>query len=154
MTQEVAERFWAKVRKTDGCWEWMGARRGKGYGQFYLNGRTQHAHRVAWELVHGPIPPGMQALHRCDNPPCVRPADLFLGTNHDNVLDRHSKGRTKISPQARARAQRAKTQCCHGHPLSGPNLYTTPDGRRDCRVCRRVASVRARTALRRARGQA
>lgn len=88
----VLERFEVKVRKTETCWIWTAGCLG-GYGRFRFNGCTQNAHRVSWELFCGPIPSGMHVLHDCDNPPCVNPAHLFLGTNIDNIADRHRKGR-------------------------------------------------------------
>jgi hypothetical protein len=96
----LADRFWAKVAKTEGCWEWTGCRLPFGHGQVFIRqggrrGRsiTMLAHRLSWELAIGPIPAGLKVLHRCDNPPCVRPDHLFLGTAADNVADCHSKGR-------------------------------------------------------------
>ncbi len=90
----LEERFWSKVTKTHSCWLWTGAKKIDGYGQFGVLNKTQQAHRVSWELHYSPIPPGLHVLHRCDNPPCVNPAHLFLGTNADNVKDRIEKGRT------------------------------------------------------------
>jgi hypothetical protein len=91
-----AERFWPKVTKTAGCWIWTAARNRKGYGLFG-KGRTVdghcHAHRAAWIITYGPIPDGLLVLHRCDNPPCVRPDHLFLGTDLDNAHDRDTKKR-------------------------------------------------------------
>jgi hypothetical protein len=75
----------------DTCWEWKGGRHSKGYGQF--GNPTDKAHRVAWEFYRGPIPDGIHVLHACDNPPCVNPNHLFLGTNLDNVKDKMAKGR-------------------------------------------------------------
>lgn len=91
----IAPRFWAKVsvRKRDECWPWAGARRPRGYGNVNHGGSTKLAHRLAWELTHGPIPDGMVVCHRCDNPPCCNPAHLFLGTTQDNVDDARVKGR-------------------------------------------------------------
>lgn len=89
-------RFWDKVcfGQPDACWEWAGARKGsQGYGEFGVNRMPATAHRVAWELTHGPIPDGLFVLHRCDNPPCCNPAHLFLGTHQDNMADRDAKGR-------------------------------------------------------------
>ena len=93
MTTEM--RFWAKVERGQECWIWTGARR-KGrfqYGRFLLDGKARLAHRIAWQLTNGPIPDGMCVLHRCDNPPCVNPEHLFLGTHADNMLDCSAKGR-------------------------------------------------------------
>lgn len=88
------ERFWPKVQKTDGCWEWIGARQGpNGYGNFYYNGQAGTAHRYSYQLHYGPIPDGLQVLHTCDNRPCVRPDHLFAGSHVDNMRDMLRKGR-------------------------------------------------------------
>lgn len=100
-----AERFWARVdRSGDGCWEWKGARASKGlpYGIAHL-GRPRPAHVVAWVLTHGEPPPGMFVCHSCDNPPCCRPSDLFLGTAADNSADMASKGRASRHPKVAQR---------------------------------------------------
>lgn len=96
------ERFWSYVyidTVGSGCWEWFGTKNKRpsmpAYGVFSLtHGKPVRAHRFAWESVHGPIPAHMDVLHRCDNPPCVRPDHLFLGTHADNMADRDAKGRT------------------------------------------------------------
>lgn len=87
----LMERFKAryKVNEASQCWEWSGSRSRFGYGSF--NGSL--AHRVAWELFHGPIPEGICVLHECDNPPCVNSSHLFLGTDADNAADKVQKGR-------------------------------------------------------------
>lgn len=92
----VAARFWSKVVRpaTSDCWLWNGANDGgSGYGSFMLDGLGQKAHRIAWELTRGPIPDGLRVLHRCDNPPCVRPNHLYVGTMSDNMKEMWNKGR-------------------------------------------------------------
>ena len=88
-----ADRFWAKAFKSiDECWYWTGSVKGKGYGQFWYEGRSTRAHRVAWLLTHGKIPKGKHVLHTCDNRQCVNPAHLYLGTNKDNCRDKALRG--------------------------------------------------------------
>jgi hypothetical protein len=86
-------RFWSKVNKTEGCWLWEACVNSWGYGQFKLNGKQKQAQRVSWMLNFGPIPEGMEVLHKCDNPPCVRPDHLFLGSQDDNMKDKNYKNR-------------------------------------------------------------
>ncbi len=91
-----AERFYAKVSKTPtdtGCLEWLGCCSPRGYGQFGWKGKIYTAHRVAWELVNGPIPDGSLCCHKCDNRKCCNPAHIFLGTHADNMRDMVDKGR-------------------------------------------------------------
>lgn len=91
-----ADRLWAKVERTDGCWNWAGRTDGGGYGLMWIGGRGGRwvrTHRLSWELHFGPIPGGLYILHRCDNPRCVRPDHLFTGTIRDNTLDMFAKGR-------------------------------------------------------------
>lgn len=93
-TRSFEERFWSKVQKTDECWIWTAAASPLGYGRVGTPGRKiSQAHRVAWILTNGDIPDGLCVLHRCDNPRCVRPDHLFLGTVADNNADKLAKGR-------------------------------------------------------------
>lgn len=93
----LTERFWSRVLRAgdDECWIWTGTSSARGgYGLMPVNGRSTRVPRIAWELHNGVIPSGMCVLHRCDNPKCVNPGHLFLGTHHDNALDRKLKERT------------------------------------------------------------
>ncbi len=87
------ERFWSRVKKSDGCWEWLGTTDPYGYGQFSTK-TCRLAHRFSWEIHNGPIPDGLFVLHTCDNPPCSNPNHLFLGTHQDNAQDRAKKNRS------------------------------------------------------------
>jgi hypothetical protein len=93
MKLSLADRFWAKVEKTEGCWLWNASLGSTGYGQINSGGRGKplKAHRVSWELHYGQTQ--LQVLHRCDNTRCVNPSHLFLGTQSDNMKDMASKKR-------------------------------------------------------------
>lgn len=124
----LADRFWEKAKKGDGCWEWDAATT-DGYGVFQL-GRgegTRRAHVLAYELGIGPTE-GRWVLHRCDNPPCVRPDHLFLGDVIANNQDMFAKGRSW---------QQQRTACPDGHPYDEENTYVDSGGRRRCKACRR-----------------
>jgi ribosomal protein L34 len=127
MAATVAERFWPKVEKTDGCWLWTGSLIWCGYGSFHVGGKQLYAHRVAWEIAYGPIPEGQHVCHHCDNRRCVRLAHLFLGTQRDNLRDASAKKRLWMNQ---------RTHCPQGHTYEGSNLRIRPDGFRECRRCR------------------
>lgn len=106
----VADRFWTKTRAEGGCLVWTGATSNR-YGRVGVNRRSVPAHRVAWALTRGPVPEGLHVLHRCDNPPCVRPDHLFLGTPTDNMRDAARKGRLltgDLNPSRRLRERVAR----------------------------------------------
>jgi hypothetical protein len=125
------------VDAATGCWEWQGRKNDNGYGMLTVDGVETYAHRHFFALEHGPIPEGMKACHTCDNPPCVNPAHLFLGTTRDNAVDASAKGRTR-------NGRRDKTHCPHGHPYAGENLIVTSKGHRVCRTCQKATKAKYR----------
>ena len=145
------DRFMAKVDKRgdNECWNWKGSDDGHGYGEFWFEGKKWKAPRFSWVLNNGvPIPKGLLVCHKCDNPSCVNPNHLFLGTMSDNIMDCVKKGR---HPHPIGKGN--STHCPQGHPYSGDNLYVSPRGERRCRTCQRVYS-RRQELKRQARNQA
>lgn len=119
-------RFWAKVRKTDTCWFWDGAKSGPGYGSFWDCHHVIRAHRFAYAALVGSVPADKEVHHTCYEPSCVNPAHLRLVTSQENLLD---------SPRTWATRNRSKSHCKHGHPLVKANLWLGGLPRRVCKVC-------------------
>lgn len=126
--------FWTKVAKSDNCWEWQGRIKHDGYGTVTVLGTAFFAHRLAYELFVGPIPPNLLICHHCDNRRCVRPDHLFVGTQQDNSRDMVKKGRHHVNKQWRT------GRCKNGHDITSPdNVYMDKWGnetRRSCRQCK------------------
>ena len=90
---DIEERFWSKVRKGAGCWEWVAGKNKDGYGQFHLGGKQHGAARASYLIRGIDLPSDVFVCHTCDNPSCVNPEHLFLGSHSDNMQDMMSKGR-------------------------------------------------------------
>lgn len=136
----TAERFWEKVQKTDTCWLWTAAADGYGYGRLTTNGSTRApgAHRVAYELMVGPIPDGLTIDHLCRVKLCVNPAHLEVVTRAENAR----RGAIDSRPN-----RPLKTHCKYGHEFTPENTYWRPAGDgRNCRTCLRDAHARRKAA--------
>jgi hypothetical protein len=136
----VLERLEAKVVRDGDCWLWTGAISEGGYPLLKVDGRCRRAHRVAYELLAGPIPAELQLDHLCRIRHCVNPAHLEPVTAHENT----HRG---VGPIV---ARGTKTHCAEGHPLEGENLYSRPSrpNERACRICRRRESRERKRQLR------
>lgn len=136
LTGAEINRFNRFVMPQDnGCWAWMGAVK-KGRGLFYLRGDMLIAPRVAWRIANG-HDPDRHVCHACDNPNCVNPDHLWLGTHQDNMADAVSKGRLRKPPSIE--------KCQRGHVMDEDNIYFRPDnGKRQCASCRHERNKRRR----------
>jgi hypothetical protein len=130
ITQTVEERFNKKykINETTDCWEWQYATNNLGYGFFRNNDKMRLAHRVSYEINNGPIPSGMCVCHLCDNPVCVNPDHLWLGTVKENMHDMIKKGRAnKRTKEDGFRLPR--TSCEHCNQVDIPiNIYARNHG--------------------------
>ena len=105
----TVERFWTKVRKGEGCWEWLAAKNRTGYGAFGgTRPAVELAHRYSYRITYGAFDDELCVCHRCDNPACVRPDHLFLGTKGDNNRDMFAKKRGVFCHRKAEEHQRAK----------------------------------------------
>lgn len=96
-SESILQHLKSRIKIVNGCWEYQVCGKRDKYGLIEINGKTKRAHRISYELFVNEIPNGMCVCHKCDNPPCINPEHLFIGTNHDNRMDsvnkkRHSRG--------------------------------------------------------------
>lgn len=131
-TMNMEERFWYFTTKTDGCWSWHSTHVSSGYGVLSYKGRQIRAHRVAYELLVGPIPDTLVLDHLCKNRGCVNPDHLEVVTKGENTL----RGDGPSAMNLR------KTHCKKGHEFTPENLFNDKTGRRCCRVCGREKALR------------
>lgn len=136
---ELPAHWQEKITVIGECWNWHNASApGARYGMIRHEGRMMGAHRAMWQRTNGHIPAGMVVRHNCDNPACVNPAHLLLGTQSDNILDAVERGRHRAW-------NGEKTQCKRGHELAGENVYVIPrTGARQCRTCAHLRYVSRR----------
>lgn len=128
----LVQLFWTRVTKTESCWLYNRASK-NGYARISVLGYVTQAHQLSWMIANDRfIPKGMVIRHSCDNPTCVRPDHLVLGTQADNMQDMVRRGRAG----RRYRNSRSdQTHCKRGHPLSGENVWTSAAGSRVCKTC-------------------
>lgn len=124
-------RLWAKIEKTETCWNWIGYLSPKGYGRFNVNGKNKYAYRVTYEWIKGPIPDGLELDHLCRNRACVNPDHLEPVTHKEN----QSRG-----------IHATKTHCKWGHEFTEKNTYMRKRGKnwtRVCRICNKASKRKA-----------
>jgi len=133
LTERQLANFWSKVDQSGDCWLWTGFKNPAGYGVVSLSGKLRTAHRVAVAIRDGVMPEGLVVRHSCDNPICVRPDHLILGTQGDNMRDRAKRGRTAAGE---GHHNALKTHCPKGHEYTPENTYVDPVRLwRTCRTC-------------------
>ena len=152
--QKIIQSFFSKVNKTDHCWIWNAFKNPCGYGVISVKNKTYLAHRFSWMLKFGSIPKGLLICHHCDNPPCVNPDHLFIGTYKDNSDDRDKKERQCFGgkhpfknplripigvKRSNPLLNSLKTHCFSGHEFTPENTYMRQGKHRQCRICIRAA---------------
>ncbi len=136
-TTKDTERFWSKVDASGDCWLWTAYKQPPGYGKFGWNGKPHYAHRIAYQMLVGPIPADRELDHLCRVRHCVNPDHLRVVTHRQNTL-------CGYGPSAR---ESRLTHCPAGHPYDKTNTYIQPDGWRQCRACHRIREHNRQTRL-------
>lgn len=137
LTKQQLNRFWAKVdTKTENeCWEWTASKNNKGYGQFAINKIAKSTHRISYTIHKGEIPDTMSICHTCNNPPCVNPKHLYIGTDTQNMRQAADEKRL---------ASQKKTHCKSGHEFTPQNTALYKQKKRGdvltrvCRTCKKL----------------
>lgn len=124
ITPELLANFWSRVEKSNNCWVWVGGIKRDGYGTFYWKGKQYASHRIAYQIMIGDIPEGLELDHLCRNRKCCNPEHLEAVTHRENILRGESP----------AAVNSQKTHCPQGHPYEGINLILRR-GSRVCRIC-------------------
>lgn len=137
----IVDRFNDLVDKSGECWEWIGNKNSLGYGMIWYEGKNIRSHRVSYFIKNGEFNDKLFVCHKCDNPKCVNPEHLFLGTSKDNMRDMIKKGRSRSGINSII-----KMVCPKGHPYSGDNLQITKRSNgqriRVCKICQRESHAR------------
>jgi hypothetical protein len=132
LTQPIEQRFWSKVDRSGECWLWTGGAWNSGYGQFRLSGqkgqqKTIGAHQYSYQLAHGRMPDGLEVMHSCDTPLCVRPDHLRAGTHLQNVRDAAAKGHYRVPRPTRQKLTATQVQEIRSLVAAGELRYRVAD---------------------------
>lgn len=151
LTERQVANFWKKVDKSGDCWLWQGAAFGYGYGAMRVGKTIVGAHRVAYVIANGPLEANRLVRHKCNNPPCVNPAHLELGTQFDNMADRYAVERLVRPGDRMAKGGKCpnalKTHCPKGHEYTEENTFIDRRGWRSCLTCRRTLWMKPKQPL-------
>lgn len=118
-----------KIEEVTGCHIYQGCIGERGYGKINIFKVTVQAHRLSYCIHKGDIPKGLYVCHKCDNPSCINPEHLFIGTALENNMDKIEKGRDR---------NKSKTHCKHGHEFTAENTNVSKQGKRKCKACDRL----------------